>query len=361
MSNHLRHCPKHRKPLPCVHCALAAKSASSVTVPAVAEPAPRRGRPPKFGTAMSPAEQKRRKRAEKQQEQEQRDLIAQLMKIYRCMQPSPYSKLTHPAERDAEIRRAGENIRERQRRFLEGLEELQVDDLKRLLEAWTTIPDSHGRLHNERSGEKPRYKGQSEIEILAAHAVREGDGGRVTPGGYGPVNDDGDGKTQRNASTFAGHERRPIKREAKPSALDNRLYLIARWLMRTGTCSVCGFAGGDEHIWQKWYESVWKEQRWEAAHSAQMGIYVYEELGQEDEHLPEIRKYLRKPLTFFRSVDDQNPSGEVTLVEIEDSIRRGWTFFSTVSNRTEYLLPSQAIVQVFFGHLRFSDSFCAKA
>src|SRR5258708_36165164 len=33
MSNHLRHCPKHKKPLPCAHCALAAKPAQ---VPAVA-------------------------------------------------------------------------------------------------------------------------------------------------------------------------------------------------------------------------------------------------------------------------------------------------------------------------------------
>jgi hypothetical protein len=36
MSNHLRHCPKHRKPLPCVHCALTAKPAQAPSPVAVA-------------------------------------------------------------------------------------------------------------------------------------------------------------------------------------------------------------------------------------------------------------------------------------------------------------------------------------
>ena len=33
MSNHLRHCPKHRKPLPCVHCAAAQPIIQPVTIP----------------------------------------------------------------------------------------------------------------------------------------------------------------------------------------------------------------------------------------------------------------------------------------------------------------------------------------
>src|SRR5882762_346281 len=41
MSSHLRHCPKHRKPLPCPHCALAAKPAQAPAVAVMeAEPAP---------------------------------------------------------------------------------------------------------------------------------------------------------------------------------------------------------------------------------------------------------------------------------------------------------------------------------
>ena len=35
MSSHLRHCPKHRKPLPCPHCKLAAKSAQTPPVTVV--------------------------------------------------------------------------------------------------------------------------------------------------------------------------------------------------------------------------------------------------------------------------------------------------------------------------------------
>src|SRR5258708_38312387 len=40
MSNHLRHCPKHRKPLPCAHCALTAKPAHATTPDADEPPAP---------------------------------------------------------------------------------------------------------------------------------------------------------------------------------------------------------------------------------------------------------------------------------------------------------------------------------
>jgi hypothetical protein len=39
MSSHLRHCAKHRKPLPCPHCVLAAKPAQAPTPEIVAEPA----------------------------------------------------------------------------------------------------------------------------------------------------------------------------------------------------------------------------------------------------------------------------------------------------------------------------------
>jgi len=64
-SNHLRHCPKHRKPLPCLHCALIAASA------VVAEPEPvkrGRGAPKKYQTdaerKAAEAASKREKRAE---------------------------------------------------------------------------------------------------------------------------------------------------------------------------------------------------------------------------------------------------------------------------------------------------------
>src|SRR5260221_13696901 len=43
MSSHLRHCPKHRKPLPCSHCALIANTPTITAKPA---PAPV-GRPRK--------------------------------------------------------------------------------------------------------------------------------------------------------------------------------------------------------------------------------------------------------------------------------------------------------------------------
>jgi hypothetical protein len=83
MSNHLRHCPKHRKPLPCAHCELAQKSVQvavmeppkpetpAVVVSVHVEILPaekKRGRPPKNGViAMTAAERKALSRASRKQ------------------------------------------------------------------------------------------------------------------------------------------------------------------------------------------------------------------------------------------------------------------------------------------------------
>src|SRR6266581_154124 len=89
MSNHLRHCPKHRKPLPCAHCALAAEPAQAPAAVGVMEPEPKRGRPPKHDVAMTPAERKAASRANqkaKLEDAERRNLIAKIVKIYRRQQ-----------------------------------------------------------------------------------------------------------------------------------------------------------------------------------------------------------------------------------------------------------------------------------
>lgn len=306
-----------------------------------------RGRPAKYGAPMTPAEQKKWKRIEQKadkQEQERRDVLAQLLKIYRRMQMIAHSDSTNLNEAAAEIEKASANIREQQHLFFKELETLEVWQLKDLLKVWTKTPDSHGRLHNERSGEKFRRGGQSEMEIIVSR--RDNDTGKVVPEGHGPDNMGDDDE---------GHIRNPVKNTGLP-AFENRLYLIARWLMRTRVCAVCGRAGTDEHIWTEWYKFDYLEHlRKEAAITPGMMLVMAEGTWKR-EHGCEIKTLLKKPLTFFRSVDDRNLApGEVTQIEIEDSIRRGWVFFSTWGDRTQHLLPSQAAVRIFFRY--FSDAF----
>lgn len=175
MNSHLRHCPKHRKPLPCTHCALAAKPAQtavavlepeSVPVP-VLTPAPKkRGRPAKHGIAMTQVERQtlsRANRKAKQDDAECRNLIVEILKIARRNLSAPGGAIT--AVREDDIRAAN---RKYLRTLHTGLLRLPVNELRLSLETLKT-PDSHGRLHNERSGEGKREHGQSEIEkILGA-------------------------------------------------------------------------------------------------------------------------------------------------------------------------------------------------
>src|SRR5579863_8669703 len=146
MSSHLRHCPKHRKPLPCAHCALVAKSVQSSVAVAVLDPEPaavieivpsNRGRKPEHGVAMTGAERKARSRAnqkEKQDDVERRNIIAKLMNIFQRQES--HSRTT----------KAAQDRRNHQRIYLTGLKTLSLTELQTALDAKQT-PDTHGRLH----------------------------------------------------------------------------------------------------------------------------------------------------------------------------------------------------------------------
>jgi hypothetical protein len=232
MSSHLRHCPKHRKPLPCAHCALVAKPASPVV--AVIEPLPilkRRGRPSKFGSAMTPAERKATSRANqkaREDDVERKKLVAELMKIYNRQQ----SDLVVDDEDSKATEERRRVIREQERRYHDDLMQLSLTHLRATLYVQQETPDSHGRLHNERSGAPSR----SEIEHLHFKAETTGafttgdDPGnaglddvdpllagtsRVRPGGAGsgetdPDDDDGDVRPSSGRQTYepTGAEKR---------------------------------------------------------------------------------------------------------------------------------------------------------
>ncbi len=125
--------------------------------PALIELAPKkRGRPPKHGAAMTLAERKAASRANqqaKQDEAERTKLIAELMKIYDRQQVDSLSSVAFAVDRKQ---------RAQYHRDLTGL---SVAELRVAMEGKQT-PDTHGRLHNERSGEKEQIGGQSEIEII---------------------------------------------------------------------------------------------------------------------------------------------------------------------------------------------------
>ena len=119
---------------------------------------------------MTVAERKRVSRAgqkEKLADAERMDIIAELMKVYRRGQPKIVTK-------DAALasRLRGE-ARQRLRQRHEELLALSAEDLRRALAIYNETPDSHGRLHNERSGEGERMYGMSEPERLVAKQYGE--------------------------------------------------------------------------------------------------------------------------------------------------------------------------------------------
>jgi hypothetical protein len=128
------------------------------------------GRPPIHGERMTPKERKRKSRAgqrEKLADAERRDIVAELMKIYRRGQPKIVTKDAALANR---LRgEARERFRERHDELLA----LSAEDLRSALAIYDETPDSHGRLHNERSGEGERMYGMSELERVIAKQYGE--------------------------------------------------------------------------------------------------------------------------------------------------------------------------------------------
>jgi len=119
------------------------------------------------GVAMTDAERKAKSRAGQQSAEiagERQNIIKQLMEIYRRQQ----SDILDDPKRPKQVARYQETARNHERSYLAGLNKLSIAELKLALEV-AQAPDTHGRLHNERSGEGKREYGQSEIErILGA-------------------------------------------------------------------------------------------------------------------------------------------------------------------------------------------------
>jgi len=165
MSNHLRHCPKHRKPLPCAHCALTARPAQAPppSIAIAAAPEQRgRGRPRKYeDDATKQAAYRERlatRVAAKRQDADRRTALAEILKrVKHGMFDSKSAQFGHEIKKDNRLRLA---------RLRDELKEVSLGSLKEYLETLETAPDLNGRLRNERSGEAERIGGQSEIERI---------------------------------------------------------------------------------------------------------------------------------------------------------------------------------------------------
>jgi hypothetical protein len=143
-----------------------------------AKPGPK----PVHGVAMTAAERKQRSRANKK-EPEKRNLIAVILKVFKRGLPTPGK--AKPGRYSAENVR--EDNRKRLRQLSEDLMKESLPELQKYLNSLKQTPDSHGRLHNERSGER-RLRGEmSEMEVLIAAKERAEHGGKAEPKGAGPA------------------------------------------------------------------------------------------------------------------------------------------------------------------------------
>ena len=148
-------------------------------------PAPQKGGRPTLGDKpMTPAERKSRERAmkaAKKDDEVKRNIVAALMKKIRSAQPEITDKAFQAAA-------ACTQNRKRLRKLHDDLLVMPMAALNEVLETYKLTPDSHGRLHNERSGEASRKYGMTEMErILAAQSTRSG---AVKPEGYGKDEDE---------------------------------------------------------------------------------------------------------------------------------------------------------------------------
>lgn len=174
-SNHFRHCPKHRKPLPCPHCVAPEVSPVAEPAPETVQLAPKIGRPKKY------KDDNERKLAHKRskQEPERQRMIRGIFKKVRALLSKPdfassrYWKMVHAD-------------RQYMTRLREELNQLPYAEVlkyyERLVSRKRGIFDASGRLQGERSGEAPQSGGMSELEVILAAIVREENGGDSSVG-----------------------------------------------------------------------------------------------------------------------------------------------------------------------------------
>ena len=99
-----------------------------------------------------------------------------------------------------------------------------------------TIPETHGRLHNERSGEADRKHGMSEMERIVAAQDRDENGRRVAPTGAAPTQMEQDSATDSetfDVKTAKADLRAQHMDEEKFRKYEETLTAVGEWLAET--------------------------------------------------------------------------------------------------------------------------------
>lgn len=181
-SSHLRHCPKHRKPLPCAHCALTAKPinptwrvgpavdvdepptnavevAIKVVELAASKPLPvdplpvtaraRPGRPRKYASAAEKQEAYRERKAQSEQEERRRSLIARILKRHRGMLSDPFHQTGLSSSL---VERVQISNKEYMRKLRAHLDAMTLEEIETYAETLFANADRKGRLQSESSG-----------------------------------------------------------------------------------------------------------------------------------------------------------------------------------------------------------------
>jgi hypothetical protein len=184
MSSHLRHCPKHRKPLPCAHCALTARPlvgpgelAAAVYVVPTETTEPKRGVKPIGERAMTAAERKRRQREGPERE----ELIKRIKKRIKT---SEHANI--------------EAMRRALAQFHDTLDLKSADDLREIAKAYR-IHDRKGRSSLEGHTGTIKVAGRftDRIEQIDAAAQRDEHGSSGGTGMTAEVYESGEGEFQK--------------------------------------------------------------------------------------------------------------------------------------------------------------------
>jgi hypothetical protein len=238
--------------------------AAVVVSPAVESVPKKRGRPPKHGTAMTDAKRKAQSRAGQQSaeiETERQNIIKQLMKIY-DRQASSVLFVGPDGKRIAGADHRIAQDAAQQRAYLDGLEQLSLEDLKLALEGKST-PDSRGTLPGESSGGKT---GENAAKIIDADTQPFATA--VKPSGCSSEML-GNGKKDR-------WQRVPAKELEKQKDLEKKFKQMAEKTFSNGRCRVpdwcmydktpCSFVAlspdaAVEHLWAEYYtgEKLWDQ------------------------------------------------------------------------------------------------------
>jgi hypothetical protein len=231
------------------------------------------GRPAKYADAATKQAAYRARKAENLADAERRNLVAEVMKIYRRMQPDIVVMKTGKKGKQ-QARERADKLRRENRQHLRKLQDdlltLPVASIRNALATWKETPDALGRLRNERSGEDERKHGMSELERITAAQDRDENGTRVAPEGHRIDSSEQDNDSDPSDTRPPSGQRIPPEHIAY---LDDREAIIGELIKQhvrkisldddqpAHRCLLCsaklpGFSDARQHFWEEYDQGL---------------------------------------------------------------------------------------------------------